>query len=73
MAGVLTPSPPAALTASCYLPVPGLRITLSVAGGMLLLLGVSLGHLVVEDEGDRLFIHFGPCRYSETDLVRRHP
>ncbi len=48
------------LTASCYLPLPVLKITLSVAGGVLLLLGVSLGHLVVEDEGDRLFIHFGP-------------
>jgi hypothetical protein len=48
------------LAAGSYLPVPGLRITLSVAGGVLLLLGASLGHLVVEDEGDRLFIHFGP-------------
>jgi hypothetical protein len=47
-------------TVSYDLPVPALKITLSVAGVILLLSGVSLGHLVVEDEGDRLFIHFGP-------------
>jgi hypothetical protein len=27
---------------------------------MLMLLGAAIGHLVVEDEGERFFIHFGP-------------
>jgi len=47
-------------TVGSSLPVLGLEITVWVAGISLLLLGLSLGHLVAEDEGDRLFIHFGP-------------
>jgi hypothetical protein len=47
-------------TVTSSVPVPVLQITFSVTGVSLLLLGASLGHLIVEDEGDHLVIHFGP-------------
>lgn len=47
-------------TVTRSVPVPALNIIFSVVGGVLLLLGISIGHLVVEDEGDLLFVHFGP-------------
>jgi hypothetical protein len=48
------------LVATLYLPVPALQITFLVTALFMLLLGASLGHLTVEDEGDQLAIHFGP-------------
>jgi len=48
------------LVAALYLPVLALQITFLVTALFLLLLGASLGHLTVEDEGDRLAIRFGP-------------
>ncbi len=66
------------LIAGSYLPVHVLKITLSAAGVILLLLGASLSHLVVEDGGDRLFIHFGPfplfrkrIRYDDIREIER--
>lgn len=66
------------LIASNNLPVPGLQITFCVVGAFLLLLGASIGHLVVEDEGEQLFIHFGPfplirkrIRYADIREVER--
>jgi hypothetical protein len=47
-------------TATSSVPMPALRFMFSVVGGGLLLLGISIGHLVVENEGDQLFVHFGP-------------
>lgn len=49
-----------AFTVSSSVPVIGLEAILWVAGVSLFLLSASIGHLVVEDEGNRLFIHFGP-------------
>ena len=48
------------LVAATYLPILALQITFLATGLFLLLLGVSLGYLTVEDEGDRLAIRFGP-------------
>jgi hypothetical protein len=41
-------------------PVLALQITFFVTALFMLLLGASIGHLTVEDEGDRLAIRFGP-------------
>ena len=48
------------LVAAVSLPVLALQITFLVTGLFMLLLGVSIGHLTVEDEGDRLAVRFGP-------------
>ncbi|MDY0170043.1 MAG: hypothetical protein RBS80_26095 [Thermoguttaceae bacterium] len=48
------------LLAAIYLPVLALLITFGVTGLFMLLLCASMGHLTVEDEGDRLAIRFGP-------------
>jgi len=48
------------LLASLSLPVLALQITFFVTALFMLLLGVSMGHLTVEDEGDRLSVRFGP-------------
>ena len=48
------------LTVSWYAPLLPLQVTFLITGILMFPLGPSLGHLVVEDEGDRLFIHFGP-------------
>lgn len=53
-----------------------LRWLFPVMGGMMLVLASSFHHLTVEDQGDRLSIHFGPLRvfrrsvrYEEIDQV----
>jgi len=48
------------LTASWYLPVLALQITFLATGLFMFLLGMSLGRLTAEDDGDQLAIHFGP-------------
>jgi len=48
------------LLAALYSPVLALQITFLVTGLFLLLLGASLVHLTVEDEGDRLAVRFSP-------------
>ncbi|MFO7903479.1 MAG: hypothetical protein ACQESR_00060 [Planctomycetota bacterium] len=48
------------LTASYHSPVPALSITFLVTGIFLLVLGASLGRLIVEDQGDHIAVHFGP-------------
>jgi len=48
------------LTAGWTLPVPAMQITFLVTGLFVLLLGVSMGHLTVADEGDHLAVRFGP-------------
>ena len=48
------------LTASFNCPALPLIISFSVTGVFLLGLGASLGHLIVEDQGDDLAIRFGP-------------
>jgi hypothetical protein len=48
------------LVASVSLPVLAPQITFMVTGFFMLLLGASIGHLTVEDEGDRLVVRFGP-------------
>ena len=50
----------ACVVASLSLPVLALQITFFVTALFLLLLGASIGHLIVEDEGERLVVRFGP-------------
>ena len=46
--------------AGWFMAVPGVRMILLATGVFMLLLGASLGHLTVEDEGSQLAIRFGP-------------
>jgi len=48
------------LAASWFMPVPALSITFLVTGLFMFLLGASLHHLTVADEGNQLVVRFGP-------------
>ena len=48
------------LVAAISVPVLALQITFLVTSLFMLLLGASIGHLIVEDEGDQLVVRFGP-------------
>jgi hypothetical protein len=48
------------LIATLFLPIPALRIIFPVASVVVFVVGWSLAHLTVEDEGDQLALRFGP-------------
>lgn len=48
------------IVVACFHPIFALRIVFLISGVIVLVVGWSLAHLTVEDEGDQLALRFGP-------------